>query len=128
GFEGEVLLTANRSGVALATYEVDEERPPEGASEDGIHYRAQAGSRRLVGAGIGEPGESDLSFDYEVPARDLAVSHSCSGFPEKSAVNIALDGSDDAIVVGACQEKFDPAAHTSVALPDVSDLGPGSVR
>lgn len=119
GYEGDVRVVADEPGVAVVMYEVDAAAdPPAGVSRDGVVLRDQAGDRSLVGGVVGRRGETDLSFDFTVPETTLSVAHTCSGLPRGSAVHISMDGSDDGVIIGSCEEDFDPGASPSSAFPD----------
>jgi hypothetical protein len=118
GYEGEVRVEAGRPGVAVAVYEVDETQVPAGVSRDGVVFREQAGDRSLVGARVGERGQTDVSFDFEAPEGTLSIVHTCSGLPRGYSVHISLTtGNPGGLVIGACEETFDPGASPSSSFP-----------
>lgn len=118
GYAGDVRVDADRPGVGLAIYEVDESVVPDGVTRDGITFRDRVGGQRLVGAEVGEPGETDLSFTFPEPEQTVSIAYTCRGLPRDAAVHISLDGSDHGAVIRGCDESFDPGSHTSYSFPE----------
>lgn len=95
--------------LGLATYELSDE-PPAGYTKDGVTYRADVLGERLVGAAIGDPGETDIRFDITIPETGLRFSDLCYGVGIEYMVNVSVAG--HSLGGSSCTETkaFDPGS------------------
>ncbi len=93
--------------LGLATYELSDE-PPAGYTKDGVTYRQDVLGERLVGAAIGDPGETDIRFDITIPETGLRFSDLCYGVGIEYMVNVSVAG--HSLGGSSCTETkvFDP--------------------
>lgn len=83
----------------------------DGYAKDGVTYRPEVLGERLLGAGIGAPGETELFVDLEVGRTGLRFSPLCYGVGTDWAVEVAVEGHP--VSGSACQEgkDTDPGAN-----------------
>ena len=87
-----VPATAGATGkMAMAVYTLSDE-PPAGVSGQGITFRDEVDGAELLGAAIGEPGESGASFDITLPEGMLRVSDVCTAPAEDFMVHVRVAG------------------------------------
>lgn len=76
--------------MALAVYTLGDELP-QGVAGQGVVFRDQVAGAELLGAAIGQPGESTVSFDVIVPEHGLRLSEVCTA-PTSFWVHVSIDG------------------------------------
>jgi hypothetical protein len=94
GDRASYQLTSTGDGedgeMAMAVYTLSDEAP-EGVTAQGVTFRDDVDGAELLGAAIGEPGESSVSFDVVLPEGDLRLSDLCSA-PEKYMLHVRIEG------------------------------------
>lgn len=99
-------------GGAVYGEPVDEAAMP-GYTKDGVTYRPEVLGERLLGAAIGDRGQSEVSFDIVVPDSGLRFSPLCYGVGAEYMVRTEIDG--QGVSGTSCHEPrlLDPGAHGS---------------
>jgi len=77
----------------------------DGYTKDGVTYRPEVLGERLVGAAIGDPGETEVSFEMTVPKPGIRVSPLCHGVGDHT-VEVSVDG--HALTGSGCHQDPDP--------------------
>lgn len=124
-----VRLRAGGAPAALAVYELDVDEVPPGITRDGLTFREQVGSERLVDAAVGELGDPEITLEVEVPESErLRVAQFCEGVSLEGDlwVSVSVDG-DGALSSSGCDEEpFDPAVGNASWLEPRHLPEPGS--
>jgi hypothetical protein len=112
GQSGTLSVAAGHGKVGLATYALTDQAPP-GYTKDGLTFRESVASTPLLGAVIGDLGQTDAGTSYVVPRGQASVTLVCSGLPKGDAVHVSINGHER--LGGDCNgsEMFDPGAATS---------------
>jgi hypothetical protein len=117
GFHDFVLLPAEQSGVlrvtasdgsvGIATYDLTD-RPPAGYTRDGVSYRRTVAGRQLLGAVVGDAGQSEASTTIVLPRGTTMLAPVCTGGPRTLQVHVVLAGTE--ATRGSCDDpdSFDP--------------------
>lgn len=79
---------------------------PADYTKDGVTFRGEVLGERLLGAAIGEPGQSTVSFDFVIGEKGLRFSPTCHGAGPDRAVIYAVEG--DEIGSVTCSKAPDP--------------------
>lgn len=121
----ETSLTLTGAGqVGFAVYDLTDEQPA-GVSGAGVTYRDMVEDRRLLGAAIGEPGETEVAVSFSHAGGPISYRHFCADGPTDAWLHVD-DGSGDVASPYGCDgdAPFDPAHATSyeydVAAGDVT--------
>jgi hypothetical protein len=109
GESGVLRVAAGQGTVGVATYALTDEAPP-GYTKDGITFRKNVAGAPLLGAVIGDRGQSDVSTTFAAPTGDIAIRFSCSGLPKGAALHISFNGHER--TAGSCNDSdtFDPGS------------------
>lgn len=114
-----VTLRAGGAPAALAVYELDVDEVPPGITRDGLTFREQVGSERLVDALVGDVGDPEITLEVEVPQSErLRVAQFCEGVTVEDDlwVSVSVDG-DGALSSSGCDDDpFDPAVGNATWL------------
>ncbi|MCD4536231.1 hypothetical protein LRP67_19240 [Nocardioides sp. cx-169] len=122
----EVSLTvAGSDEVGLAVYELTDDEP-DGVSGDGVTFRKQVAGDLLLGATIGEPGESEVSVGLQAAGKAVDYRYFCAHGPQDATLHVD-DGSGE-VTQGRCGDEapFDPAGGGGVSV--VNDRDEVTVR
>lgn len=99
----------------------------EGYTKDGVTYRADVLGEKLLGAAIGEPGDSVVSFEMTVPSTGLRISPTCYGIGVDHMVRVTLDGHP--LTGSSCQQDPHPdPGKDGNTFPDGSPLDGSDIR
>lgn len=127
GSSGVVEVQAEDDGVALATYDVDVTQPPAGVGEGAGTFRRDVAGRPLLAAVAGEPGETALSVEVDVPSgRDttLGLAFTCADAPRGAKVHVSVAGEPGDLVFGECRgEEFDPGGSINSSFEEGAYAG-----
>lgn len=113
-----VVVTAQEGTPAVAVYEPTDERP-EGYTKDGVTFREEIAGGRLIGAVVGEPGQSELQLPAVAEAQGLAVKTFCAYGPSDVSLDVDLGGEGAFSRGGTCDDllPLDAAAAGGSELP-----------
>lgn len=120
----ETTLTVTGAGqVGLAVYDLTDAQP-DGVTGGGVTYRQTLGDRQLLGAVIGEPGETEVTVSVAHTGGPISYRHFCAHGPKNATLHVD-DGSGDVASPYRCGDDlpFDPAHATSYQF----DAAPGDV-
>lgn len=97
--------------VGVATYALSDRVAPAGYTHDGITYRARVAGRQLLGAVVGDLGQSDVSTTVVLPRGTSEMSPLCSGAPKGVFLHVELAGHES--LSGSCDDSdtFDPGGR-----------------
>ena len=79
----------DRAGIAVFDLRG---RAPAGVSNGATTFRRDIAGDRLLGARLGDPGQSRVTFDVTVPDGDLRFATTCSGAPAHDQVRLSVNG------------------------------------
>lgn len=113
GDGGVVTVVAGAPGVAAAVYAIDPDRLPAGVGDGrGPFFRRDVAGQSLLGAAVGDPGETRVEVAVDVPDDEdsrIGLAHTCEAAPKGTQVHVGVAGQEGDLVFGACQgEEFDP--------------------
>ena len=103
--------TITGTDTAAAIYTLDATRPPDGATQDGITYRSRILDRRLIGAQVGQVGESSVRSTMELPAGRIGFSSSCTGGDENTWFHVEVQGATSSFGANCTAPIFDPGGN-----------------
>lgn len=109
GMEGDLAVRAREPGVAMAIYELADEAPP-GVTAGGVTFRSEVPGHDLVGAGLTEPGESELQLEFTVPTGVLSLAGFCTGVPRGLRANVDVGGREGGSIDCGRDLPLDPGA------------------
>jgi hypothetical protein len=118
GFQGRVTVSGP-SGLALATYELDQSASPEGVGEGVRTYRTDVAGYVRAGAGVGDPGEAAIVVPLDVESGELQLAYACPGLPRGYQVQIGVVGEAGWFSSGndcASGAGFDPGGSANIGL------------
>jgi hypothetical protein len=104
---GVLRVAASRGSVGIATYDLTD-RAPAGYTRGGVTYRHTVAGRQLVGAVVGDPGQTTASTTIVLPRGTEMLAPVCTGGPRTLQVHVVLAGSE--ATRGSCDDpdSFDP--------------------
>jgi hypothetical protein len=107
GQSGSLRVSAGDGRVGVATYALTDQVPP-GYTKDGITFRQTVATNPLLGAVIGDLGQTDVSTTFVAPRGQVALSVRCLGLPHGDVLHVSFNGSER--TSGACDDSstFDP--------------------
>ena len=83
GQAGNLRVSASHGSVGIATYDLTD-AAPDGYTHDGITYRATVAGRGLLGAVVGDAGQTEASTTVVLPRGLASLSPICTGAPRGS--------------------------------------------
>lgn len=109
GQSGTLSVAAGAGKVGLATYALTGQAPP-GYTKDGITFRQTVATTPLLGAVIGDLGQTDTSTSYVVPRGQVGLRVVCAGLPKGDAIHVSVNGRGR--IAGDCPSSgtFDPGS------------------
>ena len=118
-FEDFTIIPPGQSGTwtitgantAAAIYTLDTTRPPDGATQDGITYRSRVLDRRLIGAQVGQVGESSVRSTIQLPAGRIGFSSYCTGGDENTWFHVEIQGATSSFGANCTAPVFDPGGN-----------------
>jgi hypothetical protein len=107
GYSGPLEVSAGGGSVGVATYDLTDQAPP-GYTKDGITFRRTVADNPLLGAVIGDLGQTDASTTFVAPRGEVALAVRCQGLPSGDVLHVSFNGSER--TSGACDDSssFDP--------------------
>lgn len=127
GFEGTVTVSATEptsTGIGAALYEADPTALPDVVEGfHGQYFRAEGPLTRRTAVGVGERGETELTFPFRNVGPQLSVEVSCTGLPAGLAIHAEAGGGKTITETDAC---LDPDEEEGRALTTDLGLVPGS--
>lgn len=104
---GTLRVTVSRGSVGLATYDLTD-RAPAGYTRDGVTYRRTVAGRQLIGAVVGDAGQTTASTTVVLPRGSVMLAPVCTGGPRDLRVHVVLSGTE--AIRGSCDDPdgFDP--------------------
>lgn len=115
------------AGLGLATYVLDESKPPAGEGEGARTFRRDVAGKTFLGASVGAPGEASTEVDLQLPddpGATLSIAGFCTGL-ETAQVRYALSTDDGYVQRGSCarNDVFDPGHGGAIELQVGQDAG-----
>lgn len=104
----DVTVSVRGEGeLALAVYEITDDAPA-GTTRAAATFRESAAGAQLLGAAIGDPGESEVSVDPSAAGRALSYRYFCADAPRGAVMHV--EDADGEFVTGGCTDglPFDP--------------------
>jgi hypothetical protein len=117
GITARVTVRTEEGNPGLAVYTRTSDQPA-GISKDGVTFRETVEGRPVLGATIGDAGESDVTVDPSRYAPALDLRFFCSGNIDDTYVHLAL-GDNEVISGEGCDAivQNDPASFDATVIP-----------
>jgi hypothetical protein len=111
GQSGTLQISAGGGRAGVATFTLTD-APPEGYTKEGITFRRTVATAPLLGAVVGDLGQTDVSTSYVVPRGRESLHVLCTGL-KGGTVHVWVNGRER--LSGDCNdsETFDPGTGTS---------------
>ena len=109
GQSGTWTITGTHTAAAI--YTLDATRPPDGATKAGITFRQSVQDRDLVGAQIGDLGETSLRSSMRLPAGRIAFASFCTGGDQRTWVHAELKDGSGSFGANCTSPVFDPGGN-----------------
>jgi len=124
GAPSELSVRAGGADSAIAVYELGDERPA-GLTVDGMTFREQVGSDRLVDGVVGEPGDLDVSMQITLPEGRFRLAEYCTGVATEDRlwVNVGVADQGPSASGDCSDDGFDPGAEGQSTWYEPGQLG-----
>jgi hypothetical protein len=112
----ELSMSVSGTGqVGLAVYDLTDGQPA-GVTGGGVTFRETVGDDRLLGATIGEPGESEVTVSTVAAGTSLDFRFFCAHGPKNATLHV--DDGEGEVFGSSCEDEapFDPAGGTTYGV------------